>query len=161
MVNGARAEFCCRSGTGGTASAEAATGAAAKITAAAVCCGSVRGATEVAVVNGARAEFCCRSGAGGAMETAGGDEVRGGCVDGDPKGSPLMLATRAAYLQFMFAISSSMVCRWAVTSLERVLNSRALPSCISAVRRAAAAEESCASCSRRGAVPEQERTPAR
>ena len=35
---------------------EAATGAAAKVTAAAVCCGSVRGATEVAVVNGAWAE---------------------------------------------------------------------------------------------------------
>ena len=111
VVNGARAEFCCRSGAGGTAAAEAATGAAAKVTAAAVCCGNVRGATEVAVVNGARAEFYCRSGAGGAMETAGGDEVRGDCVDGDPKGSPLMLATRAAYARFMFPISSSMVCR--------------------------------------------------
>ena len=170
VVNGARAEFCCRSGAGGTAAAEAATeaaveaatGAAAKVTAAAVCCGSVRGATEVAVVNGARAEFCCRSGAGGAMKTAGGDEVRSGCVDGD-QGSSLMLATCAACLRFMFAISSSMVCRWAVTSWKRVLNSRALPSCISAVRRAAAAaaEESCASCSRRAAVSEQERTSAR
>ena len=94
-VNGARAEFCCRSGAGGTAAAEAATGAVAKVTAAAVCCGSVRGVTEVAVVNGARAEFCCRSGAGGAMETAGGDEIRSGCVDGD-QCYPLMLATRAA-----------------------------------------------------------------
>ena len=37
------------------AAVEAATGAAAKVTAAAVCCGSVRGATEVAVVNGAKA----------------------------------------------------------------------------------------------------------
>ena len=70
--HGARAGFCCRSGAGGTAAVEAATGAAveaatgaaveaatgaaAKVTAAAVCCGSVRGATEVAVVNGAWAE---------------------------------------------------------------------------------------------------------
>ena len=71
-VHGARAGFCCRSGAGGTAAAaaeaatgatveaatgaavEAATGAAAKVTVAAVCCGSVRGATEVAVVNGWR-----------------------------------------------------------------------------------------------------------
>ena len=47
------------------AAVEAATGAAAKVTAAAVCCGSVRGATEVAVVNGAKAECSSRSGAGG------------------------------------------------------------------------------------------------
>ena len=47
------------------AAVEAATGAAAKVTAAAVCCGSVRGATEVAVVNGAKAECSGRSGAGG------------------------------------------------------------------------------------------------
>ena len=46
------------------AAVEAATGAAAKATAAAVCCGSVRGATEVAVVNGAKAECSARSGAG-------------------------------------------------------------------------------------------------
>ena len=81
VVDSARAEFCCRSGAGGTAAAEAATGAtegaatgaavgaatgaAEKATAAAVCGGSVRGATEVAVVDGARAEVCCRSGAGG------------------------------------------------------------------------------------------------
>ena len=66
-VHGARAGFCCRSGAGDTAAAEAATGAAveaatgaaAKVTAAAVCCGSVRGATEVAVVSGAR--FSCRA----------------------------------------------------------------------------------------------------
>ena len=72
-VHGARAGFCCRSGAGSTAAAEAATGAAveaatgaaAKVTAAAVCCGSVRGATEVAVVNGAKAECSGRSGAGG------------------------------------------------------------------------------------------------
>ena len=47
------------------AAVEAATGAAAKVTAAVVCCGSVRGATEVAVVNGAWAECSGRSGAGG------------------------------------------------------------------------------------------------
>ena len=47
------------------AAVEAATGAAAKVTAAAVCCGSVRGATEVVVVNGAKAEGSGRSGAGG------------------------------------------------------------------------------------------------
>ena len=47
------------------AAVEASTGAAAKVTAAAVCCGSVRGATEVAVVNGAKAECSGRSGAGG------------------------------------------------------------------------------------------------
>ena len=47
------------------AAVEASTGAAAKVTAAAVCCGSVRGATEVAVVSGAKAECSGRSGAGG------------------------------------------------------------------------------------------------
>ena len=47
------------------AAVEASTGAAAKVTAAALCCGSVRGATEVAVVNGAKAECSGRSGAGG------------------------------------------------------------------------------------------------
>ena len=81
VVNGAKAECSGRSGAGGTAAAEAvtgaaveaatgaaveaSTGAAAKVTAAAVCCGSVRGATEVAVVNGAKAECSGRSGAGG------------------------------------------------------------------------------------------------
>ena len=72
VVNGAWAECSGRSGAGGTAAAaatgaavEAATGAAVKVTAAAVCCGSVRGATEVAVVNGAWAECSGRSGAGG------------------------------------------------------------------------------------------------
>ena len=93
-VHGARAEFCCRSCAGDTAAAEtatgaaveaatgvaveaatgaaveAATGAAAKVTAAAVCCGSVRGATEVAVVSGARAECSDRSGAGGTTAAA-------------------------------------------------------------------------------------------
>ena len=44
---------------------EAATRAAAKVTAVAVCCGSVRGATEVAVVSGAWAECSGRGGAGG------------------------------------------------------------------------------------------------
>ena len=44
---------------------EAASGAVAKVTAAAVCCGSVRGATEVAVVSGARGECSGRGGAGG------------------------------------------------------------------------------------------------
>ena len=44
---------------------EAATRAAAKVTAVAVCCGSVRGATEVAVVSGAWAECFGRGGAGG------------------------------------------------------------------------------------------------
>ena len=44
---------------------EAATRAAAKVTAVAVCCGSVRGATEVAVVSGAWAECSSRGGAGG------------------------------------------------------------------------------------------------
>ena len=44
---------------------EVATGAASKVTVAAVCCGSVQGATEVAVVSGARAECFGRSGAGG------------------------------------------------------------------------------------------------
>ena len=73
QVHGARAGFCCRSGAGSTAAAEAATGAAveaatraaAKVTAVAVCCGSVRGATEVAVVSGAWAECSGRGGAGG------------------------------------------------------------------------------------------------
>ena len=85
-VHGARAGFCCRSGAGDTAAAEAApgaaveaatgaaveaaTGAAAKVTAAAVCCGSVRGATEVAVVSGARAECSGRSGAEGTAAAA-------------------------------------------------------------------------------------------
>ena len=93
-VHGARAGFCCRSGAGDTAAAEAATGAAveaatgtaveaatgavveaatgaaAKVTAAAVCCGSVRGATEVAGVSGARAECSGRSGAGGTAAAA-------------------------------------------------------------------------------------------
>ena len=91
------------------------------------------------------------------MKAAGGDEVRGDFVDGDSKVSPLMLATRAACSRFKAAISSSMACCWAVTSWERVQISRALPSCISAVRLAAAAEESCASWSRRAAIPEQER----
>ena len=44
---------------------EAATRAAAKVIAVAVCCGSVRGATEVAVVSGAWAECSGRGGAGG------------------------------------------------------------------------------------------------
>ena len=44
---------------------EAATRAAAKVTAVAVCCGSVRGATEAAVVSGAWAECSGRGGAGG------------------------------------------------------------------------------------------------
>ena len=44
---------------------EAATRAAAKVTAVAVCCGSVRGATEVAVVSGAWAECSGRGGTGG------------------------------------------------------------------------------------------------
>ena len=60
-------------GGGGSATGaavEAATGAAAKATAAAVCCGSVRGATEVAVVNGAWAECSGRSGAGGTAAAA-------------------------------------------------------------------------------------------
>ena len=52
------------------AAVEAATGVAAKVTAAAVCCGSVRGATEVAVVSGARAECSGRSGAGGTAAAA-------------------------------------------------------------------------------------------
>ena len=93
-VHGARAGFCCRSGGGDTAAAEAATGAAveaatgaaveaatgaaveaatgaaAKVTAAAVCCGSVRGATEVAVFSGARAKCSGRSGAGGTAAAA-------------------------------------------------------------------------------------------
>ena len=72
-VHGARAGFCCRSGAGSTAAAEAATGAAveaatraaAKVTAVAVCCGSVWGATEVAVVRGAWAESSGRGGEGG------------------------------------------------------------------------------------------------
>ena len=44
---------------------EAATRAAAKVTAVAVCCGSVQVATEVAVVSGAWAECSGRGGAGG------------------------------------------------------------------------------------------------
>ena len=52
------------------AAVEAATGAAAKVTAAAVCCGSVRGATKVAVVSGAWAECSGRSGAGGTAAAA-------------------------------------------------------------------------------------------
>ena len=92
-VHGARAGFCFRSGAGDTAVAEAATGAveaatgaaaeaatgaaveaatgaAAKVTVAAVCCGSVRGATEVAVASGARAGCSGRSGAGGTAAAA-------------------------------------------------------------------------------------------
>ena len=57
------------------------TGAAVKLTAAAVCGGSVRGARKVAVVSGARAEFCCRSGAVGAMKTA---EVHGARAESLP-----------------------------------------------------------------------------
>ena len=53
------------------AAVEAATGAAVKVTAAAVCCGSVRGATEVAVVSGAWAECSGRSGAGGTAAATG------------------------------------------------------------------------------------------
>ena len=48
-----------------TVAAGAATGAAVKVTEAAVRCDSVRGATEVAVVDGAWAECSGRSGAGG------------------------------------------------------------------------------------------------
>ena len=116
VVDGAWAECSGRSGAGGTAAAVAATGAAVKVTAAAMCGGSVRGATKVAVVNGARTESCRHSGAGGAMKTTGGDEVRGDFVDGDPKVSPLMLATRVACSRFRIAMSSSTVCCWAVTS---------------------------------------------
>ena len=118
VVDGAWAECSGRSGAGGTAAAvaatgaavKAATGAAVKVTVAAVCGGSVRGATKVTVVSGARAESCCHSGAGGVMETAGGEEVRSDFVDGDPRVSPLMLATRAACSRFRFAMSSSTVC---------------------------------------------------
>ena len=61
MVSGARAECSGRSGAGGTAAAvaatraavKAATGAAVEVTAAAVCGGSVRGATKVAAVDDA------------------------------------------------------------------------------------------------------------
>ena len=60
------------------AAVEAATGAAAKVTAAAVCCGSVRGATEVAVVNGAWAECSGRSGAGGTAAAGTGAAVEAG-----------------------------------------------------------------------------------
>ena len=124
VVDGAWAECSGRSGAGGTAAAvaatgaavKAATGAAVKVTAAAVCGGSVRGATKFAVVGGATAESCCHSDAGGAMETAGGDEIRGDFGDGDPKDSPLMLATRAACSRLRAAISSSTVFCWAVTS---------------------------------------------
>ena len=90
-VHGARAECSGRSGAGGTAAAVASTGAAvkaatgaavkaatraaAKVTAAAVCCGGVRGATEVAVVNGTWAECSGRSGAGGMAAAATGAAV--------------------------------------------------------------------------------------
>ena len=78
VFGGTWAECSDRSGAGGTAAAGAATGAAAEVTAAAaevtaaaaVGGGSVRCATEVAVVVGARAKSCCPSDAGGA-------EVRG------------------------------------------------------------------------------------
>ena len=63
------------------AAVEAATGAATKVTAAVVCCGSVRGATEVAVVNGAWAEFqperCRGHGGGGGHRGGSGSGLRG------------------------------------------------------------------------------------
>ena len=87
VVDGAWAECSGRSGAGGTAAAVAATGAAVKaatggavkVTAAAVCGGSVRGATEVAAVDGAWAECSDRSGAGG--HGGGGCGHRGGSED--------------------------------------------------------------------------------
>ena len=91
-VHGAKAECSGRSGTGGTAAAVAATGAAvkaatgaavkaatraaAKVTAAAVCCGGVRGATEVAVVNGTAER--CRGHGGGGHRGGSGSGHRGG-----------------------------------------------------------------------------------
>ena len=60
------------------AAVEAATGPATKVTAAVVCCGSVRGATEVAVVNGAWAECSSRGGAGGTAAAATGAAVEAG-----------------------------------------------------------------------------------
>ena len=92
-VHGARAGFCCRSGEGSTAAAEAATGAAveaatraaAKVTAVAVCCGSVWGATEVAVVSDAWAESSGRGGCGhrGGRESNRGSSVLRQCTGYD------------------------------------------------------------------------------
>ena len=80
VVDGAWAECSGRSGAGGTAAAVAATGAAVKVatgaavkvTAAAVCGGSVRGATKVAVVGG------WRHGRGEGGHGGGGSGHRGG-----------------------------------------------------------------------------------
>ena len=56
-VNGARAEFCCRSGTVGAMKVAEVHGARAGF-----CCRSgAVGAMKAAEVHGARAEFCCRS----------------------------------------------------------------------------------------------------
>ena len=60
QVNGARAEFCCRSGAVGAMKTAEVNGARAEL-----CCRSGEvGMMKTIEVNGARAEFCCRSGAG-------------------------------------------------------------------------------------------------
>ena len=153
-VHGARAGFCCRSGAGGTAAAEAATGAAveaatgaaAKVTAAAVGCGSVRSATEVAVVNGAWAECSGRSGAGGTAAVA--------------TGAAVEAATRAAV-----KVTAAAVCCGSVRGATEVaVVNGAWAECSgrsgaggTAAAATGAAVESCASWSRRAAISEQER----
>ena len=127
---------------------EAATGAAAKVTAAAVCCGSVRGATEVAVVNGAWAECSGRSGAGGTAAAA--------------TGAAVEAATGAAV-----EITAAAVCCGSVRGATEVaVVNGAWAECSSrsgaggtaaAAAATGAAVESCASWSRRAAIPEQER----
>ena len=133
-VHGARAGFCCRSGAGGTAAAKAATGAAveavtgaaveaatgaaveaatgvaAKVTAAAVCCGSVRGATEVAVVSGARAECSGRSGAGGTAAAAAAEEScaswsrRAAIFEQEGKSGPILFSYK--FIRTLLALES-------------------------------------------------------
>ena len=130
------------------AAVEAATGAAAKVTTAAVCCGNVRGATEVAVVNGAWAECSGRSGAGGTAAAATGAVVEAAT------GAAVEAATGAAA-----KVTAAAVCCGSVrgaTEVAVVSGARAECSGRSGAGGTAAAEESCASWSRRAAIPEQE-----
>ena len=130
------------------AAVEAATGAAAKVTAEAVCCGIVRGATEVAVVNGAWAEGSGRGGAGGTAAAA-------------ATGAAVEAATGAA----VKVIAAAVCCGSVRGATEVAVVSGAWAECSgrSGVRGTAAAAatgaavESCASWWRRAAIPEQER----
>ena len=128
------------------AAVEAATGAAAKVTAAAMCCGSVRGATEVAVVNGAWAECSGRSGAGGTAAAA----ATGAAVEATT-GAAVKVTVAAVCCGSVRGATEVAVVNgaWAECSGRSGAGGTAAAT--------GAAVESCASWSRRAAIPEQER----